>query len=108
MQKTSIKLFAICARSLPLIEANLEATMARNTIMKRLIVTTAFVVVFSTSISVANATENKCKGDAVHATLPVVNHPTHIRNVVWRNTRFMCLQQLSDASKTPEKVSQPK
>ena len=76
--------------------------------MKRLIITTAFVLAFSTFIFAANASENKCQGDAARATPPVVNYPTHIRNVVWRNTRAMCLQQLSATSKTPEKVNQPK
>jgi hypothetical protein len=32
----------------------------------------------------------KCKGDAVRSTPPVVNNPTHIRNVIWRNMRAMC------------------
>jgi len=32
----------------------------------------------------------KCKGDAARSTPPVVNNPTHIRNVIWRNMRAMC------------------
>lgn len=60
--------------------------------MKRLIITTAFVLAFSISISAANASENKCKGDAARATPPVVNYPTHIQNIVWRNTRAKCLE----------------
>jgi len=73
--------------------------------MKKLIITAAFVLTFTSFVPAANANENKCKGDAARATPPVVNYPTHIRNVVWRNTRAMCLQQLSNSSKTPEKVS---
>ncbi|BAU15824.1 hypothetical protein LEP3755_63890 (plasmid) [Leptolyngbya sp. NIES-3755] len=33
----------------------------------------------------------KCSGDAARSTPPVVNNPTHIRNVIWRNMRARCL-----------------
>jgi hypothetical protein len=58
--------------------------------------TFALVIVISTST--ANAAETKCKGDALREKPPIPNHPTHIRNVVWRNTRAMCLQELSQRS----------
>jgi hypothetical protein len=32
-----------------------------------------------------------CQGDAKRATPPIPNHPTHIRNVVWKNMRAMCV-----------------
>ena len=34
------------------------------------------------------------KGDALREKPPIPNYPHHIRNVVWRNTRAMCLQSL--------------
>ncbi len=50
-------------------------------------------IISSTSNGFAN--EAVCSGDAAHAEPPVVNNPTHIRNVIWRNTRAMCLQQMA-------------
>lgn len=52
------------------------------------------------------AAETSCEGDARHEKHPIPNHPTHIRNVVWRNTRAMCLQELSRSSRNPAPVSQ--
>lgn len=57
-----------------------------------------FALIVVISASTANAAETKCKGDALREKPPIPNHPTHIRNVVWRNTRAMCLQELSQKS----------
>lgn len=35
---------------------------------------------------------NQCTGDARFSKPPVVNYPHHIRNVVWRNMRAMCVK----------------
>lgn len=35
---------------------------------------------------------NRCTGDARFANPPVVNNPHHVRNVVWRNMRAMCVR----------------
>lgn len=71
--------------------------------MKKLIFAAALALVFAAPVFAATETEivvtgtrpPACKGDAVRATPPIPNYPTHIRNVVWRNTRVMCLQALS-------------
>lgn len=71
--------------------------------MKKLIFAAALALVFASPVFAATETEiivtgtrpAACKGDAVRANPPVPNYPTHIRNVVWRNTRAMCLQALS-------------
>lgn len=63
----------------------------------------ALLIVLSTST--ANAVEKKCKGDAVRATPPIPNRPTHIRNVVWRNTRAMCVQESPQAVKNPSNTT---
>lgn len=60
-----------------------------------------FVLMLVASASTANAAETKCKGDALRKKPPIPNHPTHIRNVVWRNMRAMCLQELSQMPKPP-------
>lgn len=59
-----------------------------------------FALVIVISASTANAAETKCKGDALREKPPVPNHPTHVRNVVWRNTRSMCLEELSRLTTT--------
>lgn len=55
----------------------------------------SFALVLVASVSTANAVETKCKGDALREKPPIPNYPHHIRNVVWRNTRAMCLEELS-------------
>ena len=55
----------------------------------------SFALVFVALVSPANAVETKCKGDALREKPPVPNYPHHVRNVVWRNTRAMCLEELS-------------
>jgi len=65
----------------------------------------AFTLVMVVSTSTANATGTACKGDALREKPPIPNHPTHIRNVVWRNTRAMCLQELSRESSKPASSS---
>jgi hypothetical protein len=66
----------------------------------------AFALVLVGSVSTANAAGTKCKGDALREKPPVPNYPHHIRNVVWRNTRAMCLQELSSKSNNPVIPSQ--
>lgn len=76
--------------------------------MKKLIVATAFILMSTSFVTIANANnagKDKCKGVAARATPPVVNYPTHIRNVVWRNVRAMCLQQSSTVPKSSAKVN---
>lgn len=63
--------------------------------MNRLMFVTILMATFVSSIFVASANENSCTGDAVRSTPPIPNYPTHIRNVVWRNTRALCLAQLA-------------
>lgn len=65
--------------------------------MKRPIQMAALILMLTTSIPVASATEIKCSGDAAHAMPPVPNYPSHIRNVVWRNKRALCEAQVSTA-----------
>ena len=55
----------------------------------------SFALVLVASVSPVNAAETKCKGDALREKPPIPNYPYHIRNVVWRNTRAMCLEELS-------------
>lgn len=55
---------------------------------------------------VSSATKAACKGDAALAKPPIPNNPTHIRNVVWRNTRSMCLQQIAQKASAPEPAGQ--
>ena len=75
--------------------------------MKTLISTTVSLLLLS-SIPASAATQVKCTGDAVRSTPPVVNYPTHVRNVVWRNMRAMCQQQpnQSQSLTTPPDSSQ--
>lgn len=63
--------------------------------MKILIVVEILSIAFISSISAVKANENACKGDARSSTPPVLNYPTHLRNVVWRNTRTLCLAEQS-------------
>lgn len=65
--------------------------------MKQSIQIAVLVVMLATLISAAGATEKKCTGDAARAKPPVPNYPSHIRNVVWRNTRALCEAQGSTA-----------
>lgn len=58
----------------------------------------AFALVLFVAASPVNAAETKCKGDALKEKPPVPNYPHHIRNVVWRNTRAMCLEELAQQS----------
>jgi len=67
--------------------------------MKLLIQISTFLLVLAGTISAAGATEIRCTGDAARSTPPVVNYPTHIRNVVWRNTRAICQQQPKQSGK---------
>jgi hypothetical protein len=55
----------------------------------------SFALVLVALASPANAVETKCKGDARKEKPPIPNYPHHIRNVIWRNTRAMCLEELS-------------
>lgn len=57
-------------------------------------------------IPVSTAAESVCKGDAALAKPPIPNRPTHIRNVVWRNTRAMCLHQMAQKTDSPQPASQ--
>jgi hypothetical protein len=73
--------------------------------MKNLIFVVIVTVAVASSISPATAKGTKCYGDALRATPPVVNYPTHIRNVVWRNMRAMCAQtSFSNQSSNTNKV----
>lgn len=45
--------------------------------------------ILMSSMSAVSAAEKTCKGENYRATPPVPNNPTHIRNVVWRNTEFL-------------------
>ncbi len=65
--------------------------------MKKLTAIAVVILAFVSSISAANANETTCKGDAQSSTPPVPNHPTYIRNVVWRNTRALCLAEQTKA-----------
>lgn len=73
--------------------------------MKRFIQLAAFVLVLAASIPTAGATETKCTGDTARATPPVPNYPTHIRNVVWRNMRTLCRNQVSTVGSSKAKSS---
>ncbi|PSB15065.1 hypothetical protein C7B65_25340 [Phormidesmis priestleyi ULC007] len=70
--------------------------------MKTLVCTTVSLLLLA-SIPATAATRFRCTGDAARSTPPVVNYPTHIRNVVWRNMRAVCQQQpkQSKPSATP-------
>ncbi len=60
-----------------------------------------------TALPVATETaDSTCKGDAVRATPPIPNHPTHIRNVVWRNVRAMCLNQITQKTDSSQPAGQ--
>jgi len=62
---------------------------------------------FTTFIGLpAQAAETACKGDAKREKPPIPNHSTHIRNVVWRNTRMMCLQELANKRNNPTTSNQ--
>lgn len=61
--------------------------------MKQLMIVTILSIAFTFSIPAANANANHCQGDASHSTPPVPNYPTHVRNVVWRNARALCLAE---------------
>lgn len=52
------------------------------------------------SASTAIAAETYCKGDALQEKPPVPNYPYNIRNIVWRNMRLLCLQELSQTTKS--------
>lgn len=59
--------------------------------MKTLIFIIAFALTAVSSLPAVAVTEFSCKGEANRAVPPVVNNPTHIRNIVWRNMRTQCL-----------------
>lgn len=66
--------------------------------MKRLMIATTFLLI--AAAMPVSAKELKCQGELYRATPPVPNHPTHIRNVVWRNTQFLrdaCQNQATKA-----------
>ncbi len=86
--------------------------------MKQLLIATIFALTLGSTISASRAvatvpkaattnssllsmaaTRAKCTGDAALAKPPVANYPTHIRNVVWRNTRAICLTSRAKAGK---------
>lgn len=52
----------------------------------------------NSSLLAMAATRAKCTGDAARSNPPIVNYPTHIRNVIWRNTRAICLPSRAKAS----------
>ncbi len=52
------------------------------------------------SASTAIAVETYCKGDALREKPPVPNYPYNVRNVVWRNMRLLCLQELAQTTKS--------
>lgn len=64
----------------------------------------AFVAQATTPVSIPS--DPACKGDAARATPPIPNNPTHIRNVVWRNMRAMCLQQIAQKAGSLHPVDQ--
>lgn len=49
---------------------------------------------------VPTTAKTTCKGVATRATPPVPNYPSHIRNVVWRNVRAMCLEEIAHQNST--------
>ncbi len=73
--------------------------------MKKLIVVTMLITAFASLMSAASANENHCKGDASHSTPPAPNYPTYVRNIVWRNTRELCLAEQSQAVNHPQASS---
>lgn len=52
------------------------------------------------STPVSTTAKTKCKGDAARATPPKPNYPTCIQNVVWRNVRAMCLEEIAHQNST--------
>ncbi len=71
--------------------------------MKPLMIVTILSMAFTLSMSAANANETHCQKDASHSTPPVPNYPTQVRNVVWRNTRALCLtEQFQVASQSSQ------
>lgn len=73
--------------------------MPRTNLVKTLVCTTVSLLLLSFMPATA-ATQLRCTGDAARSTPPVVNRPTHIRNVVWRNVRAICQQQPKQSDKT--------
>ena len=63
--------------------------------MKAFIMTAIVAVGLATSTPAVPVTKEICKGDAAMFKPPVPNNPWHIRNVIWRNMRLVCLQQKS-------------
>jgi hypothetical protein len=72
--------------------------MPRTNVVKTLVCTTVSLLLLS-FIPATAATQVRCTGDAARSTPPVVNYPTHIRNVVWRNVRAICQQQSKESDK---------
>lgn len=72
--------------------------MSSTNIVKTLVFATVSLLLLS-FIPATAATQVRCTRDAAHSTPPVVNYPTHIRNVVWRNVRAICQQQLKESDK---------
>ena len=66
-----------------------------------------FVLAVITLIPTVAATGTSCTGDAAHSKPPVVNNPTHIRNVVWKNMREICLQEMSQTKPVKTGLSRP-
>ncbi len=75
--------------------------------MKKLIYNAVLVLAVITLIPTVAATGTSCRGDAAYSTPPVVNNPTHIRNVVWKNMRAMCLQERSQTIPVKTGLSKP-
>ncbi|MGA7936894.1 MAG: hypothetical protein WCA35_25280 [Kovacikia sp.] len=63
--------------------------------MKKLIYIAPLIMAVLLPIPVVAATGRHCQGNAIYGTPPVVNNVTHIWNVVWKNTRAMCLHEMS-------------
>ncbi len=75
--------------------------------MKKLIYTTALMLPVIFSIPAIATTEAHCTGDSARSTPPVVNNQTHIRDVVWKNMRATCLQELAQVTTNKPPLSQP-
>jgi hypothetical protein len=75
--------------------------------MKKLIYTTALMLAVILASPAIATTETHCTGDAARSTPPVVNNPTHIRDVVWKNMRAICLQELAQVTSNKPPLSHP-
>jgi hypothetical protein len=69
--------------------------------MKRIFAVITFTLLVTLAGEPGQAAKTACRGDAARDQPPIPNYPTHIRNVVWRNMRMMCLHELANKSKNP-------